>query len=349
MSVLRQGQLSALRQAQLSAALLEENRAVRLSILPFLEPLMAPHVAMLDHSFSAGLTSITWTSLNVCNFIDKVKQSLQKLRLDAGRVNDMYEFRIRAGLDGIITHALLELPQDEACSVSELVARTQELCARGSQLLEVRSQAVKNAVKELISLLLPDQDNNPLPTSEPPTELGRYRSSDGGVRDPRPASTSSRLSASTRASAKQPSCTMDSLREAARDLYQHFSSRTLEAIACAVQTPLETIRKVFIATALQLYINESSESHVVFRADLVLAIPSIVLQPTLEDIQQALSRVCHLIVNVTKSVSVWESETYGAKVSTKSALKFFDDGQSGESESAGGAEEAATPSDAVTP
>lgn len=49
-------------------------------------------------------------------------------------------------------------------------------------------------------------------------------------------------------------------------------------------------------------------SRPIFRADVTLAIPNIVMVPALEDVQQVLNKAVECIVNVTKGVRQWSGE-----------------------------------------
>ena len=40
----------------------------------------------------------------------------------------------------------------------------------------------------------------------------------------------------------------------------------------------------------------------------VLAIPNVIMQPALDEVQQAVNKAAHLVINVTKGISQWSKE-----------------------------------------
>ena len=58
--------------------LLEENKRVRERIPPAFEPLMGPHIAKVDQALEPGLNKITWTSINIEDYIKNVHRYLGK-------------------------------------------------------------------------------------------------------------------------------------------------------------------------------------------------------------------------------------------------------------------------------
>lgn len=56
--------------------MLQENKRIREKIPPAFEPLMGPHIAKVDEAIEPGVTKITWTSINVEEYIEKVHERL---------------------------------------------------------------------------------------------------------------------------------------------------------------------------------------------------------------------------------------------------------------------------------
>ena len=62
--------------------MLQENKRVRDKIPPAFEPLMGPHIAKVDQAIEAGLTKITWTSINIEEYIQNVHNCLGEFAED---------------------------------------------------------------------------------------------------------------------------------------------------------------------------------------------------------------------------------------------------------------------------
>ena len=72
-----------------------------------------------------GLTKLTWTSINIEEYIERVYSALSELELMMDRANDLVEFRIDAVLHEMSTAVLCELPDEEPWTVEEFLEKTQ--------------------------------------------------------------------------------------------------------------------------------------------------------------------------------------------------------------------------------
>lgn len=69
--------------------LLKENNRVRAKIPSFFEFLMEPHIRHLDEIISPGLSALTWSSLKINEFCEKVYAGLAELELLIDRANQL--------------------------------------------------------------------------------------------------------------------------------------------------------------------------------------------------------------------------------------------------------------------
>lgn len=56
--------------------MLEEKDRVGLTVADVFHPLMKYHSRKIDYALTPGLTQLTWTSLNVENFLQKVEAAI---------------------------------------------------------------------------------------------------------------------------------------------------------------------------------------------------------------------------------------------------------------------------------
>ena len=105
--------------------LLVENARVRTKIPVAFESLMGPHLLKVDTVMSPGLTKLTWTSLNIDNYIHVVYDALAELELLMDRANDLVEFRIDSVLCEMAASLLCQLPGDEPWSTDQFLENTQ--------------------------------------------------------------------------------------------------------------------------------------------------------------------------------------------------------------------------------
>ncbi|KAL5021558.1 hypothetical protein ScPMuIL_000713 [Solemya velum] len=133
--------------------MLDENSRVRSKIPPAFESLMGPHIARVDNAINPGLFKLSWSSLNIDDYIQDIYDNLADLELLMDRVHDVTEFRIEAVLHDMATTTLCELPGDEPWTMQDFIDRTQTLCVKGAQTLQTKSMVVEEAANELIEML----------------------------------------------------------------------------------------------------------------------------------------------------------------------------------------------------
>jgi dynein heavy chain len=120
------------------------------------------------------------------------------------------------------------------------------------------------------------------------------------------------------------------LQDAAYEVFSYFSHRNLEAIIKLIKVTLEKVRKR-IANAMQnvayVQVGGASEEDTaaaaeseallneqrrrrgetpIFRAYAMLAIPNIVMQPSIDEIQQTVAKAVQLVLGITKHINQWK-------------------------------------------
>ena len=137
---------------------------------------------------------------------------------------------------------------------------------------------------------------------------------------PRPSSRSSRASrlgsaviSPTAAAAKRKRDIKEYLEEHAYELLNFFNSRNLEAIIRVTRNTLDAMKRRVTATIGVSYLESSvgvkeelAPTAAAFRSDVVLSIPNIMMQPALDDIQQAINKAAAMVVSVSKGISQWD-------------------------------------------
>lgn len=105
--------------------LLQENQRVRSKIPTAFESLMGPHVTKVDRRLEPGLSKLSWTSLNIQEYVQEVYSVLGELELLMDRAHDLMEFRIDAVLKEMSTTKLCQLPEDEPWLCDAFLENTQ--------------------------------------------------------------------------------------------------------------------------------------------------------------------------------------------------------------------------------
>lgn len=105
--------------------MLQENSRVRKKIPQAFEELMGPHFSRVEDAIDPGLSKLSWTSLNISEYIENVYKHLEDLELLMIRANELTEFRIDAVLQEMATTTLCQLPGDEPWTVEEFLSNTE--------------------------------------------------------------------------------------------------------------------------------------------------------------------------------------------------------------------------------
>ena len=303
--------------------MLKENSRVRSKIPTAFEPLMDVHISKVEEAIEPGVSNLTWTSLNIKDYISGVFKELAELELLLDRANDLVEFRIDAVLKSMSNIMLCELPEDEPLTVEQFLERTTDLCTQGANTLQSKSINVEDAANELINMLctFPEEEEAPQADDieeekadiedDEKTSLAEAPKSQ---HTSRPASHHSKpLSTRAEAIAKKKREMKENMEEAAMELLAHFSHRNLDSLLKVTRNTLENLRKRITASSMVHYIGDSSgdnkkDHRPFFRTNAVLAIPNIVMQPALDEVQQAVNKGAQSILSVTKGVSQWSKE-----------------------------------------
>lgn len=199
---------------------------------------------------------------------------------------DLYECRIQANLN-IMSHTLLlTLPHNEAWSTSHFLQESLAQSKAGGNTLASCSNKVQEAVKELLDLL----------------------------RDTAAISTINSFDSEDTVRVKMDE--LESFETNCQDLFNHFKYRNLEALIASVRGTLDNLRRCITTSTLRSAnpysrgTEEGTHPTSCFQADLILSLPNIVLQPTLEEMQNSVNQAVQYICEVGQHVQLWSLPSY---------------------------------------
>ncbi|KAG9395874.1 Dynein heavy chain and region D6 of dynein motor [Carpediemonas membranifera] len=135
-------------------SLIEDVQAVTNAIPPECAGLMQRYRDMLDDAILPGVTTYTWSSLQIGAFIAKVRGMLDEVQTVASKITDILNTRVRHNL-GIIAHtSTVLLPRDgQVYSVDEYVAEQIKHARAAAVSIESHSQLAEEAVNDILSLV----------------------------------------------------------------------------------------------------------------------------------------------------------------------------------------------------
>eukprot|EP00079_Xenopus_tropicalis_P026874 XP_012820905.1 PREDICTED: dynein heavy chain 5, axonemal [Xenopus tropicalis] len=308
--------------------MLMEDKRIKSKVHAPLEQLIAPHIAKIDEAIQPGLLSLNWTSLNIEKYLKNIAEKHADLELLLDRVNDLVVFRIDAVLQDMSITPLCKLPEEEPVSCEQFLQMTKDLCAKGAVTLQAKSCMVEEAANELINMLL-DLDIHS-GDEDAKSFVGHRIMEDSndisGVSLQRSQTVSSThvvsqatIGPPSPPTKKKKKDMMEILEEEACELLSHFNHRNVDALLKVTRNTLETIRKRIQMSSMISFLDGNAISkqkingQPIFKANITLAIPNIIMVPALDEVQQTLNKAVENIVNVSKGVGQWSKERMSKK------------------------------------
>ena len=138
---------------QLNWALTEYDRIVA-EVIPVTAMVLRPHFKDMEWKLRPGMTTLTWTSLNIDPYINHVHSGLNKLQELVSCINDIIENRVEKNLKIVSKTLLVDLSDDSSFTVSEFVVMQQSHISGESRLLQGKNIEIENAVSDLVQQIV---------------------------------------------------------------------------------------------------------------------------------------------------------------------------------------------------
>ncbi|NXC67641.1 DYH8 protein, partial [Anhinga anhinga] len=227
--------------------------------------LMTPKMKKMEAVLRQGLSMLTWSSVTLENFFQEADQVL--------------------------------------CIFKQFLKKTYtKECA---ELLNRKSMHIEDAVQELISVF---EKNYEIKYSKKTSEkrvlpVKEKRIMFGNNEEERGKNTSAALHGdNSKGSDKE-----DEFKKKHKEMVAHFSHQVLDSLQKATRLSLDTLKKRIFVSKKKFSVRPSKYEEVAsfIKAEVHLAIPNVVMVPSLEDIQQAINRMIQLILEVSRGVAQW--------------------------------------------
>ncbi|CAH1798803.1 unnamed protein product, partial [Owenia fusiformis] len=284
--------------------LLKEYNRILDTVPPLLMPLMDPYKNRILEAMKPGLTSLSWTSLNVDTYVKNIYKIIANVENVVKQTSDILECRIDAVLEDMSLTPLCELPEEDPVTVSQFLAMTDEAVEFASEKLSKQSQLVEKAMNDLIHTFkshIDEKDQVNLSAEEGYTCI-------------HPDSKHKKQ----RCLECQP-CSYYTL-------LNNFTQRNTDALIKSTRLSLDAIKRRLQTS--NKYISDKTDSidskPPMFKADIVLAIPNVVMRPSLEDIQGCVNKSVQCILKMSCNIPQWKHQVLQQKQQIKE-LEATDD------------------------
>ncbi|XP_061094941.1 dynein axonemal heavy chain 5 [Conger conger] len=264
--------------------MLQEFQEVHNRIPALLQPLMQPFISHIEDALSPGLTVLSWTSLNTERFLENVYSALQELEQVGKVARDTLECRIERALQMMSSTPLLVLPEEEPIQVHDFQRQAESTVRSAGQTLSIQSKQVERSMYEMIEDL-----KRKMKPAETVNLEGSFQCLHPDAKQ------------KTRCQACLP-CRFYTV-------MGQLCQRNTDALVKATKLSLDSLRRR-LHNASSKYkassqLNRPTTQTPLFRATIQLAIPNIVMRPSLEDIQSILNRVVSTTLSMAKDIPLW--------------------------------------------
>nr|XP_038033594.1 dynein heavy chain 8, axonemal [Anas platyrhynchos] len=256
--------------------------------------LMAPKMQKMEAVLRQGLTMLTWSSVTLDSFFQESDEVLNMFKQFLKKVNDLSEVRIDLILKEISNTLLIALPVDGPIKVEDMLTRNETFSKECAELLNHKSMHIEDAVQDLISVF----ENN-YEIKHPEKASKKHTSPEkhvlfGNIEDERENNTGAPHGDDSKGNDKE-----DEFKKKCKEVVAYFSHQLLDSLQKATRLSLDSLKKRILVS------NKSEEIVSFLKAEVHLAIPNVVMVPSLDDIQQAINRMIQLILDVSRGVAQW--------------------------------------------
>ncbi|NXQ74857.1 DYH8 protein, partial [Quiscalus mexicanus] len=267
--------------------------------------LLTPKMQRMEAVLRQGLTMLTWSSVTLETFFKEADQILHIYRQLLRRVNVITDVRIGTILKEISRTSLVSLPVDGAIKIEDLLTDNEEYTKECSELFNVKSMRIEDAVQDLIEIFEKHYEFPSLRPSELQGRKDKRIAFEGKVKEKEKTPAEGSQSEDSKSGDKE-----EEFKKNCKDLLAYFSRRLLVSLQKSTRLSLDRIKR-------RMSVPIKSENVTPFlKAEVHLEIPNLVIVPSLDDIQHAINRMIHLTLEVNRGVAQW-----GQRHLQKSILK----------------------------
>ncbi|GAB1300831.1 Dynein axonemal heavy chain 8 [Apodemus speciosus] len=263
--------------------------------------LMTPKMKKVESVLRQGLTVLTWSSLMLESFFKEVESVLDMFNQLLKKVNDLCEMHIDTVLKEIAKTLLISLSDSGATRVEDMLTLNETYTKEWADVLNHKSRHVEEAVKELILIFeqiyevkYTGKPAKPVPEQRKHVVFGSEAEEGESLDYEHPDAAAREVDTNDKE---------DEFKKECKEVYAFFSHQLLDSLQKATRLSLDTMkRRIFVGSQGR----KRSEDIVSFiRAEVHLAIPNVVMVPSLDDIQQAINRMIQLTLEVSRGVAHW--------------------------------------------
>ena len=137
---------------QLSYALREYDRVIA-TAAPVTKDMLGPHLRDLENRLQPGMYSLTWTSMNIDGYLNRIHDGLSRLEELIAKMNDVLENRVEANLKHVARTLFVNLPAEQSYSYEEFLSKQARYIKKQTEAIAVRNVEIERGVRDLCALV----------------------------------------------------------------------------------------------------------------------------------------------------------------------------------------------------
>ncbi|KAK0165144.1 hypothetical protein PV328_003692, partial [Microctonus aethiopoides] len=279
--------------------LVEENDNVRRSIPSLFLPLMSPIFAKLELAFQPCLSVVTWTSLKIPEVCDEIRRVIHEVGGFTKKIKDAKEARVDEVFEIISETNLINLNND-AMSPAQFSSDNLTFGVAIGEELEIKSSAAETAVIAIINKCLGL-------IKDPEVEEDKYLWLD-------PERVRRQIGSQTRMSVgdfepgfgvidgKVP---LVRIHNNCMEVFAYFNNKLIEALVKCTKRSLEILKKRIGSSSILLGESIKGGEAPLLLTQFVLQIPTIVMLPSIEEVNSHVKTVIKNLMGVHKGIVMW--------------------------------------------
>ncbi|KAJ0182474.1 hypothetical protein K1T71_001843 [Dendrolimus kikuchii] len=300
--------------------LVERNNQIRKSMPKLYLPLLRAQLIKLDKAFAPGLSTITWTSLEIPTYCENIEAVLDEVDLFVKEVVDMKEARIDAILQSITKTLLVYLPElavEPSQFYEDNLVRRDEIAAD----LQQKSWNAEIAVIELINKFL-----GSVPAKQIQDLKDNWLDLEKALKQ---VTSATRVFPDNAAFLEiENSDRFDVLPaiNECNELFAYFATKCLESLIKCTRQSLDILRRrASVSSFLTMTTDPEEQKKLkpLMLTKMYLQIPRILIKPALEEIQTAFSQVVlNCIMDIHRNIFMWGQQEAIKKEITKGGMSL---------------------------
>ncbi|RVE46462.1 hypothetical protein evm_008872 [Chilo suppressalis] len=299
--------------------LVERNNAIRRSMPKLYLPLLRAQLIKLEKAFQPGLSTITWTSLEIPAYCENIAKVLDEVDLFVKEVVDMKEARIDTILQSITKTLLVYLPEqavDPTVFYEDNLVRRDEIANE----LQQKSWNAEVAVIELINKFL-----DSVPSKQIKDLKDNWLDIEKALKQVTSATRVFPEDAAFMEIENPDRFDIVPTLNECNELFAYFATKCLEALIKCTRQSLDILRRrASVSSFLTMTTDpeEQKKLNPLMLTMMYLAIPRILIKPTLEEIQSSFSQVVlNCVMDIHRNVFMWgQQELLKKQKSTGASL-----------------------------